>query len=153
MCIFLLQSSSSTMGHTPSHVSPAVMGYSVESLSPVPREQEMMPNKILRVIVDNMQYRVDLEAIHQVCTYTVRVHILYVCTYCMFVCNTCICLNKCSFICSVRGHWFIYIYFYVQYVLAPNDGLFIRTYVCMYVLTVCSACISIYADILQIWCN
>lgn len=59
-------SSSSTMGHTPSHVSPAVMGYSVESLSPVPREQEMMPNKILRVIVDNMQYRVDLEAIHQI---------------------------------------------------------------------------------------
>jgi hypothetical protein len=41
----------------------------------------MMPNKILRVIVDNMQYRVDLEAIHQVCACTVRMHIRTICSY------------------------------------------------------------------------
>ena len=70
-----VQSSSTSMPQSSSQLSPVSVGYGRDLGHRPPGEVEMTPNKILRVIVDNMQYRVDLEAIHQVCMYH------YACTY------------------------------------------------------------------------
>ena len=78
-----VQSSSSSVPRSSNELSPVSVGYGRDLGHHPPSEVEMTPNKILRVIVDNMQYRVDLEAIHQVRMYVHCIHMhirMFVCT-------------------------------------------------------------------------